>query len=214
MVGADGVEIGDRPQHREAPDRAPGHGRVVVDEPDHVDVAADLGVDQFVGEGRAGRARPHDEGGETAGLLGLLALDGEQPGLEAEPAAAEQHQQDGERRRGEQRVAGVADRAGHGDPRGGGDRADDDAADDPDGLVDRRVAPHRSVQAGEAVADHLDHDGDGQDPDQRGAADLVARLERGERGEGPRDGGDAEVEQAQAEAVGAAGDPIDLPRQT
>ncbi len=55
------VENGCAPEHRQAPDRAPGEPWVVVDEPDDLDVAVAIAVGELVSEGGPGAAGSHDQ---------------------------------------------------------------------------------------------------------------------------------------------------------
>ena len=136
----------------------------------------------------AGVGGADDQRAQTGALAVTLALEREQARLEPDAAAAEQDQQRGHRRRGEDRQRHVLE---VGVPREHERRREDAGGrgrDDAHRFFDRRVAPDGSVEAHHLVDEQLGDDRDQQVRDEAAHAErrVAAEAERGTRGARPR----------------------------
>ena len=200
-------EVVRRAEHAQRAHRTADELRVVVDEADD-DRVAEGAAFELERQRDAGVGGADDQRAQTCALAVTLTLEREQAGLEPDATAAEEDEQRGDRRRGE-------DRQGHvlhvGEPRQRERRREDaggNGGDDAHRFFDRRVPPDRSVEPHHLIDDELGDDRDQQVRDESAHAERRVAREAGEKGEEPGAADDAEVEHPQAGGAAALSDAV------
>ncbi|MDQ1467510.1 MAG: hypothetical protein QOH10_1925 [Actinomycetota bacterium] len=159
------------------------------------------------------RSRP-DEGPQSFAATVPLALEREQPGLEPDAAAPEENEERGNRRRAQQGQRHVPYVGVPGELEGRHEDAGGDRGDDSDRLLDRRVAPDRSVQADDLIEEELRRDRDQEIRNGRAHAEGRGAGESREVAQEPRGADDAEVQHPQARRAPSARESVHGPRET
>ena len=207
LGAANALDVGGRPEDAQRTNRSTDELRVVVDEADD-DGVAERAAFELERERDALVGRADDERAQSCAAAVTLTLEREQPGLEPDAAATQENEQRGNRRGAEQWQRHVPYVGVPRELEGRYEDARGDRGDDPHGLLDRRVAPNRSVEPDDLIEEELRRDRDQQIRKGTAYTERCGAGETREIAEEPRRADDAEVEDAQARRSPSASYPV------